>query len=81
MVLFLKATGGIQGFSVDMETVRAYHTLNKERKEVYFVMKLTDDGKKVVICEKGPAKKKAAKATFAEKSKIYSICFCICFIF
>ena len=57
-----------QGFSVDMDTVRAFHALNKDRKEAYLLMKFSDDGKKVIF-EKGPAKKKATgKTSYAEKS-------------
>jgi hypothetical protein len=63
-----KATGGAQGFSVDMDTVRAFHAMNKDKKEAYLLMKFSEDGKKVVF-EKGPAKKKlTAKATYAERS-------------
>ena len=66
--IFLKATGGAQGFSVDMDTVRAFHAFNKDKKEAYLLMRFSDDGKKVIF-EKGPAKKKpTAKSTYAERS-------------
>jgi hypothetical protein len=49
--------------------VKAFHALNKDKKEAYIIMKYSDDGKKLLIDEKGPAKKKAAK-NFAEKSNL-----------
>jgi hypothetical protein len=61
----------IKGFSVDIETVKAYHAMNKDNKESYLSMKYSDDGKKLVVDEKGPAKKKTAK-NYAEKSKRFS---------
>ena len=62
------AANSIKGFSVDIETVKAYHALNKDKKESYITMKYSEDGKKLVLDEKGPAKKKTAK-NYAEKSK------------
>ena len=62
-----QAASGIQGFSVDIEMVKAYHAMNKEKKELYLSMKYSDDGKKAVLDEKGPAKSKTAK-TYADKS-------------
>ena len=58
----------MQGFSVDIDTVKAYHAMNKERKELYLSMKYSDDGKKIILDEKGPLKSKNAK-TLAEKSR------------
>jgi len=64
--LLLKATGGV-GISVDIELVRVFHLLNKDKKELYVLLKYSDDGKKIVLAEKGPLKKKSAK-NYAEKS-------------
>lgn len=41
--------------------------LNKDKKELYILLKYSDDGKKIVLAEKGPLKKKTAK-NYAEKS-------------
>lgn len=71
IVFCFKATGS-QGFAVDIETIRAYHLLNKDKKETYLLLKFSDDGKKVIVAEKGPAKKKAAK-TYAEKSRFLTL--------
>ena len=50
-----------------MDLVKAYHVFNRDKKEAYLISKYSADGKKLVLQEKGPAKKKPAK-TFAEKS-------------
>ena len=42
--------------------------MNKDKKESYLTMKYSEDGKKLVLDEKGPAKKKTAK-NYAEKNK------------
>jgi hypothetical protein len=55
--------------------VKTYHALNKDKKEAYILCKYSDDGKKLILDEKGPAKKKNAK-NYAEKSggfKIFKI--------
>jgi hypothetical protein len=62
------AANAIKGFSVDIETVKAYHSMNKDKKESYITFKYSDDGKKLILDEKGPAKKKTAK-NYAEKSR------------
>ena len=43
--------------------------MNKDKKDTYLSMKYSDDGKKIILDEKGPAKGKNLK-TLAEKSKV-----------
>lgn len=50
--------------------VRLFHTFNKERKELYVILKYSNDGKKIILDEKGPIKKKNLK-TYVEKSKYF----------
>ena len=68
--IFLKAAANaIKGFSVDIETVKAYHSMNKDKKESYITMKYSDDGKKLVLDEKGPAKKKTLRIMLKKVKK------------
>ena len=50
-----------------MDLVKTYHLFNRDKKEAYLLSKHSADGKKLVLQEKGPAKKKVGK-TFSEKS-------------
>lgn len=53
-----------------MDLVKAYHFFNRDKKEGYLISKYSSDGKKLILQEKGPLKKKTGK-TFSEKSIIY----------
>jgi hypothetical protein len=52
----------VKGFTVDLDLVKANHVFNKDKKEAYLSMKYSADGKKLILDEKGPLKKKNDKS-------------------